>query len=317
MAKIFVNFIQISSSPSMLFRRIFTSLARSDLQTSLIPKDIISSGFAISSRFDQTQFRLRSQKEVNFGSSPLLMSSDNKMNETRRPPGVPLPPVTAEKVELLRGLESALGSPFSSDSLSPAPKPLVIVISGPSGVGKDAVIKRLREVREGIHFVVTATSREKRPGEVEGKDYYFVTKEQFLQMVQRNELLEYALVYGDYKGIPKQQIRDFMSKGYDIVLRVDIQGAATLKSILGNSAIFIFLVAESESALVKRLVDRKTETTEKLLVRIATAREEVKHLKDFDYVVVNAEGKLENAVKLVESIIDAEKARVWQRRPVI
>ncbi|KAF5199743.1 Guanylate kinase [Thalictrum thalictroides] len=132
-------------------------------------------------------------------------------------------------------------------------------------------------------------------------------------MVERNELLEYALVYGDYKGIPKQQIRDFMSKGYDIVLRVDIQGAATLRRILGDSAIFIFLVAESENALVQRLVDRKTETTETLLVRVATAREEVKHVRDFDYVVVNAEGQLENAVKLVESIIDAEKARVVQR----
>ncbi|KAJ4972095.1 hypothetical protein NE237_005194 [Protea cynaroides] len=114
-------------------------------------------------------------------------------------------------------------------------------------------------------------------------------------MIERNELLEYALVYGDYKGIPKQQIRDFMAKGFDIVLRVDIQGAATLRSILGKSAVFIFLVAESESALVKRLIDRKTETTETLLVRIATAREEVKHLKEFDYVVVNAEGKLDSA----------------------
>ncbi|XP_058107564.1 guanylate kinase 2, chloroplastic/mitochondrial isoform X2 [Magnolia sinica] len=173
--------------------------------------------------------------------------------------------------------------------------------------------KRLREVREGIHFVVTATSRAKRPSEVDGKDYFFVTKEQFLSMVDRNELLEYALVYGDYKGIPKQQIRDFMSKGYDIILRVDIQGAATLRSILGDSAIFVFLVAESEAALVKRLVDRKTETTDTLLVRIATAREEVKHLKEFDYVVVNADGKLESAVQLVESIINAEKAKVRQR----
>ena len=109
------------------------------------------------------------------------------------------------------------------------------------------------------------------------------------------------------------QIRDFMAKGFDIVLRVDIQGAATLRSILGDSAVFIFLVAESEAALVKRLIDRKTETSEMLLVRIATAREEVRHMKNFDYVVVNAEGKLEESVKLVESIINAEKARVRQR----
>ncbi|CAA6657009.1 unnamed protein product [Spirodela intermedia] len=168
-----------------------------------------------------------------------------------------------------------------------------------------------------MHFVVTATSREKRPDEVHGKDYYFVTKEEFLSMVERDELLEYALVYGQYKGIPKQQIREFMAKGFDIVLRVDIQGAATLRSILGNSAIFIFLVAENEAALVKRLISRKTETAEMLLVRIATAREEVKHMKDFDYVVVNAEGRLENAVELVGCIIDAERARVQQRKVLI
>ncbi|PIA49113.1 hypothetical protein AQUCO_01300160v1 [Aquilegia coerulea] len=285
----------------MLFRRIFfTTLAHPNPRIPFFPKQI-SSNFLNPIRF---QIKPISQNQIFHSSSTSLMA---------RASNVPLPPITADKAELFRGLESALGSPFSSQPLSPSPKPLIIVISGPSGVGKDAVIKRLREVREGIHFVVTATSRGKRPGEVDGKDYYFVSKEEFLLMVERNELLEYALVYGDYKGIPKQQIRDFMLKGYDIVLRVDIQGAATLRRILGDSAIFIFLVAENENALVERLVDRKTESTEALLVRIATAREEVKHVRDFDYVVVNAEGKLENAVKLVESIIDAEKAKVVQR----
>lgn len=105
-----------------------------------------------------------------------------------------------------------------------------------------------------------------------------------------------------------------MAKGFDIVLRVDIQGAATLRSILGKSAVFIFLVAESEAALVNRLIARDTESPEMLFVRIATAREEVKHMEKFDYVVVNAEGKLDGAVKLVESIIDAEKARISQWR---
>lgn len=224
---------------------------------------------------------------------------------------------SADKLELFRSLESSLNTMFSSEPLVPCPKPLIIVISGPSGVGKDAVIKKLREVREGIHFVVTATSRKMRPGEVDGKDYFFVSKEEFLSMIDRDELLEYALVYGDYKGIPKQQIREHMAKGYDIILRVDIQGAATLKKILGDSAVFIFLVAESELALVNRLIDRKTETKETLLVRIATAREEVKHINNFDYVVVNAQGKLDTAVKIVESIIDAEKAKVQQRNAAV
>lgn len=246
------------------------------------------------------------------------VSSFPAMAEGRRPAHVPIPPPeTADKAELYRALEAAVGSPFSSEPLAPEPNPLIIVVSGPSGVGKDAVIKRLMEVRENIHFVVTATTRGKRPGEVDGKDYFFTSKEEFLSMIERHELLEYAMVYGDYKGIPKQQIRDHMAKGLDIVLRVDIQGAATLRRLLRNSAVFVFLVAESEDALVKRLIDRKTETKETLLVRIATAREEVRHMGEFDYVVVNREGELENSVKLVESIIDAEKAKVRQRMVTI
>ncbi|XP_021757038.1 guanylate kinase 2, chloroplastic/mitochondrial-like [Chenopodium quinoa] len=241
-------------------------------------------------------------------------SSISQMGDARRPASVPIPDINkSDRSELLRALETSLGSSFSTVPLAPQPNPLIIVISGPSGVGKDAVIKRLREVRDNIHFVVTATSRPMRPGEVDGKDYYFVSKDEFLSMVERDELLEHALVYGDYKGIPKQQIREFMGKGYDIVLRVDIQGAATLRRILGDSAVFIFVVAESEYAMVNRLIGRKTETREMLLVRIATAREEVKHAGNFDYVVVNADGQLESAVKLVESVIDAEKARVSPR----
>ncbi|KAF9614571.1 hypothetical protein IFM89_019318 [Coptis chinensis] len=193
------------------------------------------------------------------------MASDIKTIVSKRSPYVPLAPITADKPEIFRSLEAALGSPFSTEPISPPPKPLIIVISGPSGVGKDAVIKKLRGVREGIHFVVTATSRAMRPGEVEGIDYYFVSKEHYIEIYT----WEFCR--------------------------------------------FIFLVAENETALVERLVERKTETTETLLVRISTARQEVKHVKDFDYVVVNAEGKLDNAVKLVESIIDAEKAKVNQR----
>ncbi|KAL8047830.1 hypothetical protein ABFX02_07G025100 [Erythranthe guttata] len=136
-------------------------------------------------------------------------------------------------------------------------------------------------------------------------------------MIEKNEFLEYALVYGDYKGVPKKQIRDYMAKGCDIVLRVDIQGASTLRRILKDSAIFVFLVAESEEALVKRLIGRKTESKEALLTRVASAKEELKHLNEFDYVVVNKEGDLESSVEIVGSIIDAEKARVHQRRAAI
>ncbi|XP_009762041.1 guanylate kinase 2, chloroplastic/mitochondrial [Nicotiana tabacum] len=301
----------------MQFRRLYTSLSNSSRDPFLLYRNL-KNPFAVFDHNPQFLSTPRILKKRPILVTKRLVSSFPAMADARRPAHVPIPPPeTADKAELYRALEAAVGSPFSSGPLVPDPHPLIIVVSGPSGVGKDAVIKRLREVRENMHFVVTATSRGKRPGEVDGKDYFFVSKEEFITMIERHELLEYALVYGDYKGIPKQQIRDQMAKGLDIVLRVDIQGAATLKRILGKSAVFVFLVAESEDALVKRLIDRKTETKETLLVRIATAREEVKHMEEFDYVVVNREGELENSVKLMESIIDAEKAKVRQRTATI
>ncbi|WOL12575.1 guanylate kinase 2, chloroplastic/mitochondrial [Canna indica] len=300
------------SPSSMLLRRLFASLSLAQ-PASYFPLPRLISAPSISRPAGRSWLGFAGRESFGFP----LMALSAPAEEARRAPFVPLPPSNADKAELYKGLEATLGSPFSSNPFCPPPNPLILVVSGPSGVGKDAVIKRLLEVREGIHFVVTATSRPQRPGEVDGKDYFFVTKEEFVSMIERDELLEHALVYGDYKGIPKQQIREYMGKGFDIILRVDIQGAATLRSILGGSAVFIFLVAESEEALVKRLVSRKTETAEMLLVRVATAREEVRHMKEFDYVVTNAEGKLNNAVKLMESIIDAEKAKVHRRNAVI
>ncbi|KAL3812724.1 hypothetical protein ACJIZ3_013992 [Penstemon smallii] len=308
----------------MLFRRICFSLSKS-YHNPLFLYPISTNPFAnsqsypiIPSNFEALRLGFRRTAALNSHTFVPDNTADSTMDGPRRPPVVPIPsPDTSGRAEVFRALEASLGSTFSSQPIVPNPNPLIIVISGPSGVGKDAVIKSLREVREDLHFVVTATSRAKRPGEVDGKDYFFVGKEEFLSMIEKNELLEYALVYGDYKGIPKQQIREFMAKGCDIVLRVDIQGAATLRRILRNSAVFVFIVAESEEALVKRLIDRKTETIEALLMRVSAAREELRHLKEFDYVVVNKEGELENSVQLVEAIIDAEKAKVHQRRAVI
>ncbi|KAI3459336.1 hypothetical protein Pfo_015999 [Paulownia fortunei] len=308
----------------MLFRRLCFSVSKS-YPNPFLPSSIFTNILAYSNSYPILSSNIRTlglgfqrTTSVNSHSFVSVYTTNSTMDDPRRTPVVPIPhPETAGRAEVFRALEASLGTIFSSQPIVPNPDPLIIVISGPSGVGKDAVIKRLREVREDLHFVVTATSRAKRPGEVDGKDYFFLSKEKFLTMIEKNELLEYALVYGDYKGVPKQQIRDYMAKGCDIVLRVDIQGAAALKRILRNSAVFMFLVAESEEALVKRLINRKTETAEALLMRVASAREELRHFKEFDYVVVNKEGELESSVKLVESIIDAEKAKVQQRRAVI
>ncbi|GBG72079.1 hypothetical protein CBR_g11013 [Chara braunii] len=214
---------------------------------------------------------------------------------------------------ILGSVESSLGGPLGTGPQAPPPSPLIIVISGPSGVGKDSVIKRLQETRGELQFIVTATTRPMRPGEVDGVDYFFVRKSDFQRMIDGDELLEHAIVYGDYKGIPKEQVQSCIRQGKDVVLRVDVQGAATIRSIVGDGAVFIFLVAESEAALVTRLIRRKTETVPKMLVRVKKAREEAIRMSEFDYVVVNAEGQLQKAVDQICAIIDAEKARVHPR----
>lgn len=209
-------------------------------------------------------------------------------------------------------LRSELEFEIETEPYLPPPAPLVVVISGPSGAGKDAVIKRMKEMGVPFHFVVTATTRPPRPGEVHGRDYLFVSLEEFAEMIEKDELLEYAVVYGDYKGIPKQQVRDALASGKDVILRVDVQGAATIRRIMPE-AVLIFLTAESEEELVRRLAERKSEPPEKLKIRIATARQEMKRIQEFDYAVVNRDGALDEAVRQILCIITAEKCRVHRR----
>lgn len=190
--------------------------------------------------------------------------------------------------------------------------PLLIVISGPSGVGKDTIARRLIERRpDSFYFVVTATTRKPRPGEVDGKDYFFVSTDEFARMIDDDELLEYALVYNDYKGVPKGQIREALNSNRDVIMRVDPQGAATIRKLIPN-AVTIFLIAESEEAMVTRLRERKSETPEGISLRIATARHEMKRIKEFDYCVINPQEKHEQAVNAILCIISAEKSRVDQ-----
>ncbi|MBN2118237.1 MAG: guanylate kinase [Anaerolineales bacterium] len=193
------------------------------------------------------------------------------------------------------------------------PQPLLIVISGPSGAGKDTVMQRMRERELPFHFVVTATTRPKRLNETHGKDYWFVSKEEFARMIDEDELIEHAIVYGDYKGIPKQQVREALDSGMDVVMRLDVQGAETVRR-LAHEALLIFLTTENEEELVRRLETRKTETADSLALRIATARKELKRVEAFDYVIVNREFHLDQTVDTIRAIIEAEHHRVSPRK---
>ncbi len=193
------------------------------------------------------------------------------------------------------------------------PEPLLIVISGPSGVGKDSVVFEMKDRGLPFHFVVTATTRPPREGEVHGVDYYFFPKGEFADMIEKDELLEYAFVYNDYKGIPKFQVREALASGQDVVMRLDVQGAATIRDLYPE-ALLIFLTTDTEEELVGRLQARKTESAAELKLRIATARKELNRVTEFDYVVVNRDDQLAKSVDIIEAIIHAEHHRVNHRK---
>ncbi len=192
------------------------------------------------------------------------------------------------------------------------PRPLLVVLSGPSGVGKDATIQRMKERGYSCFFVVTATTRPRRPGEIDGVDYHFVSQATFTDLIDRGELLEHALVYGQYKGIPKAGVRAALASGQDVMLRIDVQGAATIRKLVPD-AVTIFLTAESEEALVERLRRRKTEDPSQLEKRIETARGELRRASEFKYRIINRECALDETVDKVIAIVQAEKSRIdWK-----
>jgi guanylate kinase len=190
--------------------------------------------------------------------------------------------------------------------------PRLVVLSGPSGVGKDAALRRMKERGLPFHFVVTATDRPPRPGEVPGQDYHFFTTAEFERMLAAGELLEHALVYGQHKGIPKEHVRQALASGLDVVMRLDVQGARTVKGLI-PAAVTIFLLCESEAELVARLRERRTESKADLQCRLATALAEMSCIPEFDYVVVNRHSSLDAAVEDVLAIIRAEHCRSRQQ----
>jgi guanylate kinase len=194
---------------------------------------------------------------------------------------------------------------------SPAP-PLLVVLSGPSGVGKDATLAGLKKLGRPWHFVVTATTRPPRPGERNGLDYIFLDSASFLKMRERDEFLECAQVYGRWYGVPRSQVRHGLTVGRDVILKIDVQGAATVRR-LAPEAVFIFLVPESLEELRRRLGQRMTESSQELELRLRVARDELARVSEFDYRVVNRDGCLDQAIAEIEAIIAAEKCRVVPR----
>lgn len=193
-----------------------------------------------------------------------------------------------------------------------ARNPLLLVLSGPSGVGKDLLLSRLREVGRPCHFTVTATTRPKRASERDGEDYHFVSIRQFESMIADDELLEWATVHGNYYGVPKAQVTDALSMGKDVILKIDVQGAATMRQ-LAPDALFIFLAPPSEAELERRLRGRGTEDTATLQRRIDQARHELREAAKFDYTVVHHTDATDKAALEIEDIIRAERNRIPPR----
>lgn len=193
------------------------------------------------------------------------------------------------------------------------PQPLFIVISGLSGVGKDAVIEALLKRGMPLHKVVTATTRKPRMNEHDGVDYHFLTQERFQEMIRNNELIEWALVYDDYKGVPRKQVQDAMASGLDVIMRVDVQGARKFRELIPE-ALLLFISPANEQEWREMLLGRKTDTPEQIERRINSAPAELETLPIFDYIVTNRKCCLDATVDAIVGIIQSEHMRNPHRR---
>lgn len=186
-------------------------------------------------------------------------------------------------------------------------KGLLIVVSGPSGAGKDTICQKLIKENSNIWMSVSMTTRKPRPLEKDGVDYFFVSSEEFENKINDNTFLEYASYNENYYGTPKDKVEEKLNEGKDVILVIDINGAINIKKII-PSALFIFIMPPDMETLKNRLIGRKTESKDKVVKRFITAYNEVNNYKKYNYVVVN--DKVEDAVNKVKSIIISEKCRV-------
>ncbi len=189
-----------------------------------------------------------------------------------------------------------------SDDTPPHRLGRLFVISGPSGVGKDAVLAKVRQFQRTRHFTVTATTRQRRPGEEDGVDYFFLSRKTFERMIEADELLEWAEVHGNLYGVPKSQVVEAQNSGLDVIIQVDVQGAATIKRMMPEATL-IFMEPPDLCALIERLRKRNTESQREFALRLETARKELRESHWFDYTVVNHDGRIDEAAAAIDRII--------------
>ncbi|WP_448378108.1 guanylate kinase [Fervidobacterium sp.] len=183
---------------------------------------------------------------------------------------------------------------------------ILFVISGPSGVGKTSIIRSVLERVERVVFSVSCTTRKRRPGEIHGVDYFFVSHEEFERMIKENKFIEWAKVHDNYYGTPAEMVYDNLRKGLDVILDIDVQGALTVKKNF-SGAKFIFIAPPSYEVLRERLKKRGTETEEKIQKRLETAKRELKFIPEFEYLIINED--LEESIRNLMSIIYAERLK--------
>jgi guanylate kinase len=192
-------------------------------------------------------------------------------------------------------------------------QPLLVVLSGPSGVGKDTVLSGLKKLGYSFEHIITVTTRPQRTKERNNVDYHFISTEKFQDMISEGKLLEWANVYGNWYGVPKEPVKQALDSGQDVIVKTDVQGADTIKKTVPE-AILIFLITPSMEELDIRLKQRHTESSFDFALRTKIAGEEMKQLPLFDYIVVNKQDEIAQAVSDIKAIIKAEKCRVNSRR---
>jgi guanylate kinase len=231
--------------------------------------------------------------------------------------------MTDERIPIPDGVDDVIdvaADPGRPDHvIDGAPGAVLVIISGPSGVGKDTIIDALRrrEVESGRdgerHYVITVTTRAPRNGEVDGVDYHFVSREEFLRIRAERGFLEANEVHGNWYGSPRDQVREALADGRDVILKIDVQGAQVVKEQV-SAALLIFVIPPTLEALFQRLRTRATETADELEIRQRNAAIELARQHDYDYVVVNETGQVERTAERIEEIIADERRRHADRR---